>query len=207
MYLDRPLIDYLSNLASSQPTPGGGSVAALSGAMGAGLACMVVQLSQGKSNDTALEQELETILQQVEELRIRFQRLIQEDIEAYGRLSAAFKMPRDTAEERALRSSTIQKQLLDAAQVPLEITEHAAELVLYCQRVAEIGNKNVLSDIAVGTLLASSAGNGASWMVRTNLKAMKNSELAGILNERLHVALDKITIASQRVLNIVGERA
>jgi formiminotetrahydrofolate cyclodeaminase len=207
MYLEKPLIDYLNDLASSQPTPGGGSVAALSGAMGAALATMVVQLTLGKTKDASLDQELERITQHIEELRLRFQLLMQQDIEAYGHLSAAFKMPRASDEERELRSRAIQKQLLDAALVPLAITEHTITLLSYCQRVAEIGNVNVLSDVAVAALLTASAGNAASWMVLANLKTMKDEAQVGVLRERLNVALDTIAAANQQIMKIVGDRA
>jgi len=206
MYLQKPLIDYLNDLASSQPTPGGGSAAALSGAMGAGLAHMVVQLTLGKSKDDSLEQELARIAQHIEELRMHFQRLMQQDIEAYGRLSAAFKMPHASDEERELRSRAIQKQLLDAALVPLEMTEYAATLLRYCQRIAEIGNVNVLSDVAVSTLLAASAGKAASWMALINLKTMKDQAMVDVLRERLNRALDTIATASQHTTKIVEEK-
>ncbi|HZR41068.1 MAG TPA: cyclodeaminase/cyclohydrolase family protein [Ktedonobacteraceae bacterium] len=207
MYLDKPLQEYLDDLASSQPTPGGGSAAALSGAMGAALACMVARLTLGKANYADVQEEIATLVQQAEQLRSRFQQLMQEDIDAYGRLSACFKMPRVTSEEKAARTSAIQAQLVEAALVPLEMAERAAELMQHCQRIAEIGNTNVLSDIGVAAMLASSAGTGASWMVRTNLQAMKDLERASELNSRLSIALDIITTGSQQVVSMVGERA
>jgi methenyltetrahydrofolate cyclohydrolase len=207
MYLDKPLQTYLDELASSQPTPGGGSAAALSGAMGAGLASMVARLTLGKDAYASVQQEIEGISQHTERLRARFQQLMQEDIEAYGRLSATFKLPRTTPEEKAARTDAIQKQLANAALVPLEIAECSAELAQYCLRIAEIGNANVLSDIATATALVSSAGTGASWMVRTNLRAMKDLEQVNTLSNRLGVALDTIAAYSQQVVNKVGERA
>jgi formiminotetrahydrofolate cyclodeaminase len=207
MYLDKPLQTYLDELASSQPTPGGGSAAALSGAMGAGLASMVARLTLGKADYVTVQQEIEAISQQTERLRARFQQLMQEDIEAYGRLSATFKLPRTTPEEKTARTEAIQKQLAAAALVPLEVAEYAAELVRYCLRIAEIGNANVLSDVAAGAALASSAGTGASWMVRTNLRAMKDLELMNALSNRLSTALDTITTYNQQIVNKVGERA
>ena len=207
MYLDKPLQNYLNELASSQPTPGGGSAAALSGAMAAGLATMVARLTLGKADYATVQQEIEAISQQTERLRARFQQLMQEDIEAYGRLSATFKLPRTTPEEKAVRTEAIQKRLSDAALVPLEVVECAAELVQYCLRIAEIGNANVLSDVATGAALASSAGTGASWMVRTNLRVMKNLELVNALSNRLSAALDTISTYSHQVVNKVGERA
>src|SRR2546423_12618550 len=94
MDLEKPLQNYLDELASSQPTPGGGSAAALSGAMAAALASMVVRLTLGKADYASVQQEMEILLHHTEKLRLRFQQLMQEDIEAYGRLSACFKMPR-----------------------------------------------------------------------------------------------------------------
>src|SRR5690242_16100237 len=123
MYLDRPLQNYLDDLASEQPAPGGGSAAALSGAMAAGLASMVARLTLGKASYAAVQQEIAAIVRQTEELRTRFQQLMQEDIEAYGRLSATFKLPRGSDEEKATRTQAIQAQLVEAALVPLEVVE------------------------------------------------------------------------------------
>lgn len=207
MYLDQPLQQYLDDLASSQPTPGGGSASALTGAMAAALASMVARLTLGKDKYADVQQEIEQLLQQTDNLRNRFQQLMQDDIDAYGRLSESFKMPRETSEERADRSAAIQARLVDAALVPLEIVECAAELVRYCRRIAEVGNASVLGDVATGSMLASSAGAGAAWMVRANLRAMKDIELVSALGDRLSAALDIITEGSQHVTNIVGERA
>ncbi|QBD77883.1 methenyltetrahydrofolate cyclohydrolase [Ktedonosporobacter rubrisoli] len=207
MYLDKYLRDYLNELASDQPTPGGGSAAALSGALGAGLACMVARLTLGKAGYAEVQTEIETLIQRTEQLRVRFQQLMQEDIDAYGRLSACFKLPRSTSEEKAARTKAIQERLVEAALVPMEVAESAVELIKCCKRIAEIGNANVLSDVATGTMLASSAATGASWMVRTNLKAMKDAARVKELDERLHVALDSISTGSQEVISIVGGRA
>jgi len=207
MYTDQPLQDYLHALASEHSTPGGGSAAALSGAMGAALASMVCRLTLGKEAYAGVRQEIEELLRRAENLRSRFQQLFQEDIEAYGRLSASYKLPRETSEERTVRSSAIQEQLVEAALVPLEVAERAAELVQCCQRIAEIGNAAVLSDVAIGAILASGAGEGAALLVRFNLRAMKNDELVAGLGKRLSGALALISEGRQRVTAIVGERA
>jgi methenyltetrahydrofolate cyclohydrolase len=207
MYTDQPLQDYLHALASEDSTPGGGSAAALSGAMGAALASMVCRLTLGKEAYAGVRQEIEELLRRAENLRSRFQQLFQEDIEAYGRLAASYKLPRETSEERATRSSAIQEQLVEAALVPLEVAERAAELVQCCQRIAEIGNAAVLSDVAIGAILASGAGEGAALLVRFNLRAMKNDELVSNLGKRLSGALALISEGRERVTSIVGERA
>lgn len=207
MYIDTSLQAYLDDLASDKPTPGGGSTAALSGAMGAALVCMVARLTMGKADYAAVQPEIETIIERVERLRTRFQQLIQADIEAYGQLSASFKLPRTTSNEKVARTQAIQQQLIEAALVPLEMVERAAELMQDCQRIAEIGNINVLSDIGVAATLLSTTGIGASWMVRTNIHLLKDQARADELNTRLHTALEAIAIGEKRVITIVGERS
>lgn len=207
MNLETSLQQYLDDLASSQPTPGGGSAAALSGAMGAALASMVARLTLGKKGYEDVQTEIESVITETEQLRTRFQQLMQEDIEAYGRLSECFKMPRSNDEEKQARSEAIQARLGEAALVPLEVAESAAQLAHHCQRIAEIGNTKVLSDIATGTMLASSAATGASWMVHTNLNSMKDDEQVLALSERLNAALEAIAAHSQRVIELVGEKA
>lgn len=203
MYLDTTLQFYLDELASAKSTPGGGSTAAVSGAMGAALASMVARLTIGKADYADVQAEVEGILQQTELLRERFQRLMQADIDAYGKLAASFKLPRTTDDEKKTRNKAIQEGLVAAALVPLEMVECSAELARYCRRIAEIGNVNVLSDIATGAMLASSAGTGAAWMVRANLQAMKDLEMVTILSDRLGKALDTITEYTQQITSIV----
>jgi formiminotetrahydrofolate cyclodeaminase len=206
MYLDRPLQNYLDDLASAQPTPGGGSASALSGAMGAALASMVSRLTLGKPDYADVQAEIETLIQKAEQLRARFQQLMQDDIDAYSKLSASFKLPRATAEEKAARTKAIQERLTEAALVPLAIAESAAELVQHCLRIAQIGNARVLSDIATAAGLAVSAGDGASWMVRVNVNSMKDQELASTLNGRLEQALQTLSTVSQQVKATVEKR-
>ena len=204
MDMDQSVQHYLDDLASSQPTPGGGSASALSGAMGAALASMVCRLTLGKEAYAGVQQEIEELLRQTENLRLRFQQLMQEDMEAFGRLSASYKLPRETSEERAARSGAIQEQLVRATLVPLETAEQAAELIQRCQRIAEIGNATILSDVATGAILASGSGEGAALMVRINLRAMRNDTLVAELGERLSRALTSISEGVQRVSSIVG---
>jgi formiminotetrahydrofolate cyclodeaminase len=207
MYLDKPLQYYLDELASAKATPGGGSASALSGAMGAALASMVARLTLGKAGYAGVQQEIEALLQQSEKLRERFQQLMQEDIDAYGRLAAAYKLPRSTPEESSTRGKSIQAQLVEAALVPLEMVECASRLLKCCSRIAQIGNTNLRSDVATGALLASSAGAGAAWMVRVNLRAMKDLELVEVLDKRLSAALDEIAAYNEQITGVVGGKS
>ena len=206
MYLDETLQRYLDDLASAQPVPGGGSTAALSGAMGAALASMVCRITLGKPAYVDVQPEMEALLGKTEYLRNRFQQLMQEDIEAYGKLAASYKLPRETDEERNYRSGEIQNQLINAAGVPLEVVESAAQLITLCLRIAEIGSSNILSDVETAAILASSSGKGAAFMVSINVHSMKNSTLSGELEARLHTALASIVEGVDRVNRIVEER-
>ncbi|HYT36174.1 MAG TPA: cyclodeaminase/cyclohydrolase family protein, partial [Ktedonobacteraceae bacterium] len=153
------------------------------------------------------QQEIEELLRRTEYLRSRFQQLMQEDIEAYGRLAASYKLPRETGDERKYRTDMIQKQLIEAALVPLEVAECAAELIQCCQRIAEIGSTTVLSDVITGAILASCSGNGAALMVRINLRSSKNDKLVVELEDRLNTALAIIAEGVEQVTIIAGGRA
>ena len=207
MYIEQTLQTYLDDLASSKSTPGGGSAAAVSGAMGAALACMVCQLTLGKEKYADVQGEISELLQQADEQRQRFQQLMAADIAAYGKLSACFKMPRDDEDQRQMRADAIQLCLSEAALVPLEMSERAVLVAKICERVAEIGNVNVLSDIAAAAMFAASAGTSAAWMVRVNLKSLKDEEIIEVLSRRLSLALDELTSRCQQVTALVGERA
>src|SRR5713101_4217015 len=107
MYMQQSIQHYLDELASAQPTPGGGSASALSGALGAALASMVCRLTPGKAGYEEVQPEIERIWEQTEQLRTRFAQLLQEDIEAYGRLSATYKMPRASDIDRIARTAAM----------------------------------------------------------------------------------------------------
>ena len=207
MYIEETLHRYLDDLASGQPVPGGGSTAALSGAMGAALASMVCRITMGKEAYADVQQEIEELLRRTEYLRSRFQQLMQEDIEAYRHLSASYKLPRETSEERKYRTDMLQKQLVEAALVPLEVLECAVELIQSYQRIAEIGSITVLSDVATGAVLASCSGKGAAFMVRINLRSIKNDTLVVELEDRLNTALIIIAEGVDQITNRVGGRA
>lgn len=207
MFLDRLLQNYLDELASAEPTPGGGAAAALSGAQAAALASMVARLTLGKANYAAVQPEIEEILSQTEQLRALFQQLMQDDSDAYAALAKVLKLPRGTPEEKSARSRAVQSALARTALVPLDVVECAATLLRLCQRIAEIGNVNVISDIAVAVTLATGAGTGAAWMVRTNLHSMKDLATVEALSSRLGEALDQIMERGQIITAIVGERA
>jgi formiminotetrahydrofolate cyclodeaminase len=207
LYKDQSLQTFLDDLASSNPTPGGGSTAAISGAMAAGLVCMVCRLTLGKPKYTDVQAEINTLLEHAEAQQQRFIELLAEDIAAYDTLSASFKLPRATDDEKQERATAVQKALLAAALVPLEITERAVAVARICERVSQIGNVNVISDIAASAMLAAAAGTAAAWMVRVNLQSFHDSALASQLSQRLSAGLEELHSRSQQVTTTVSNRA
>jgi formiminotetrahydrofolate cyclodeaminase len=206
MYNEKPLQQYLDDLASGQSTPGGGSASALSGAMAAALASMVSRLTLGKPGYEEVQSEIETIILQTERARKRFTALQEEDISAYGRLSAAYKMPRGTEDERAARSKAIQEHLTGAALVPLEVVETSAHLSSFFMRLAEVGNATVLTDLETAVMLANAAAMSAAAMVLVNLHSMRDTALVNQLQARLAAALNRVTENGQQAVEIAGRR-
>ena len=153
--LDRQQVGaFLDALASSAPTPGGGSVAALGGALAAGLVSMVCALSFGKKQFAAVEDELRGIHDRAESLRHELQRLADQDIEAFTRLSTAYKLPRTTEADAATRQAAIQLVTRQAAEVPLRTAQAAAAILPLCTALASQVGRLIVSDIGVAAILA-----------------------------------------------------
>ncbi len=188
-FTQKTVAQFLDELASGAPVPGGGSGAALAGALGAALASMVGNLTVGKSKYADVQDEVQGLLAQTEALRARLTDLIEEDIAAYYQLSAAYKMPRDTDEQKAARTAAIQSALHNATQPPLAIAEACADVLQLSKSMAEIGNVNAVSDAGVAALLAEAALRSAALNILINLGAIKDEDfvdwghasLAGLL--------------------------
>jgi glutamate formiminotransferase/formiminotetrahydrofolate cyclodeaminase len=167
---------FLDKLASNSPEPGGGSAAALVGALGAALVSMVANLTIGKEKYRDVEKQNAALLAMSEELRVRMQQLIEKDTEAYGTLAMAYKMPRTTDAERAFRSEHIQGALKAACQVPLEISRAALDIAKLSDTAARIGNSAAVSDAGVAALFANACAEAAALNVKTNLKSIKDDK-------------------------------
>ena len=207
MYKDRPLQHYLDDLAAGISAPGGGSASALSGALAAALASMVCRLTLDKAGYESVQSEIAVIITQTEGARRQFTELLEEDITAYGQLSAAYQLPRATDEEKAARSRAIQERLAGAAQVPLDIVECAARLSSAFPRIAEIANANILSDLASAVTLAGASARSAANMVRVNLRYMRDAALSHELGIRLETALRQFEEGAQQTMSIVETRS
>ena len=176
---DRSLDDYLAALASDAPTPGGGSVVAVCGALSASLAAMVCRLTFGKSASPAGEEELRSAVTALDSLRRRFLDLAAEDEAAYGRYIAATLLPKGTDTDRTARRQALQHALIGAAEVPLQVATACAALAPQLSSIARIGSRHVLSDVSVATWVAEAALRGAAINVRTNARLMRDDERRG----------------------------
>ena len=161
---------FLDALASGASTPGGGSTAALSGAMAAGLISMVCHLSIGKKQLADFESEAQAILARSEELRAELQSLAQEDIVAFQHLMAAYRLPRQT--DAASRKAAIQTMTNRATDVPLRTARAAVALLPLCVPLARQGNRQAVSDIGVAALLIQATVPSALLNVDINLHAL-----------------------------------
>jgi len=175
MYIDQPLRHFMDKLASRSPEPGGGSVAALTGALGAALVSMVANLTLGKEKYKDVQPQIEALLKESEELRGDLQDLIQKDTEAYGALSEVYKMPKNTDAEKAARTVKMQEALKKACQVPFEIGLKALDVAKLAQRAADIGNVGAVSDAGVAVLLAQACAQSAALNVKINVNSIKDA--------------------------------
>ena len=166
---------FLDELASSSPAPGGGSVAALAGSLGAALSSMVCNLTVGKEKYKDVEDEIKKIRTQSEKIRKRLMELIDEDTSAFSDVMKAFKMPKETEEQKIARSNAIQRGYKKAAQVPMDtatVCEQIFDLAIF---LAERGNQNSITDAGVAALLAKAGIESALYNVEINIGAIKDA--------------------------------
>jgi formiminotetrahydrofolate cyclodeaminase len=171
---DASVSSFLDSLASKAPAPGGGGAAALGGAMGAALVSMVCNLTVGKARFADVEPEMRDILDRAETLRHELQELGEADVEAFNRLLAAYKLPRTTESDIAIRRDAIQASVRRATEVPLRTARAAASILPLCLPVAERGNQTAVSDVGVAALFAQAAVKSALLNVEINLQLLED---------------------------------
>jgi formiminotetrahydrofolate cyclodeaminase len=172
--LDQPVRRFLDELASAAPAPGGGSIAALSGAMAAGLLTMVCDLTIGKKQYAEFDDEMQALRERTEALRAELQGLAQADVDVFNHLSAAYKLPRTTDADAASRRAAIQKVTRAATEVPLRIARAVTALLPLCAPLARHGNRNAVSDAGVAVLLVQAAVPSALLNVEINLAVLED---------------------------------
>ena len=174
MLTNQKITVFIEKTASGTPVPGGGSVSALSAALGAGLTEMVANLTIGKKGYETVEGEMKDIVATVQGLRNKLVTEVDKDSNAYKDVLAAFKLPKTTEEEQEQRKQAIQDAMKNAARVPLGVAYDALQVMDLAEKVIRNGNRNAASDGAVGTMMARTAVLGALFNVKINLASVKD---------------------------------
>jgi methenyltetrahydrofolate cyclohydrolase len=203
MLIDKSVSDFLGELASRTPVPGGGSVAALSASLASALTEMVANLTIGKKGFEKVEKEMEKISQESSNYREKFLKDIDKDADVFNRVMDAFKLPKNTQEEIVQRKGVIQEELKKAALVPLEVAEDAVKLMEFTSKVVEKGNKNAISDGAVAAMMARSATLGALFNVKINLQSIKDETFVNKILKRVNELELKAAEEEQKILSNV----
>lgn len=183
--LDKSCKDFLTDLASKEPTPGGGGAAALTAAIAAALTSMVSNLTLGKEKFAQVEDKIRPILVSAEILRTRMLALVAADAAVFDSFMKAYKLPKNTEEEKVSRSESIQIAAYDASEVPLKIADSCLDILHISSQLVRIGNPSVITDATVAALLARAALRSACYNVHSNLLLLKDKEYAEKTEEHL----------------------
>jgi formiminotetrahydrofolate cyclodeaminase len=200
------LSTFLDDLASGEPTPGGGSAAALAGALGAALAAMVANLTVGRKRYVNVDTQMQAVLDQAEALCSRLTALVADDAQAYDQVRAAYRLPKETAEDLAARNAAIQAAMQGASLTPLETMRACIAVLRLVEQAATLGNVNAATDGAVGALLAHAGLRGAALNVRVNLGGIDDRDFAAASEQEVGSLLAEAEAITGHILAAVEAR-
>ncbi|HHU05186.1 MAG: cyclodeaminase/cyclohydrolase family protein [Clostridiales bacterium] len=205
-FCDKSCREFIAELASKAPVPGGGGTSALVGAIGTALGNMVGSLTVGKKKYADVEGEIIALMEKANKLMDELMVLVDRDAEVFEPLSKAYGMPKDTEEQKAEKDRVMEKCLRDACSVPLEIMEKCCEAIELQKEFAAKGSALAISDAGVGVAFCKAALQGASLNVFINTNSMKDRDYAEKLNARATEMLDKYTALADDVFSGVYNR-
>jgi len=203
MTKNNTIAKFLDELASEQPTPGGGGAAAIMGAVGAALVSMVANLTIGKKNYEAFDAELKEARAKAEALRAELTAAINEDVDAFNAVMGAYGLPREGDEQKAARAAAIQVALKQATDAPLRAVKACHEVIKLSAVVADKGNINVISDAGVAVLAANAGLRSAALNVYINAKSIKDREFAEIRLGEVNALTDLAALKTEEVYAVV----
>lgn len=210
MLENKTVKEFISELASNSPAPGGGSVSAVSASLSAALVSMVCNLTIGKKAYENLKDDekklIDDSLEYCSKVKDDFLDLMNEDTSVFLELMKAFKMPKETEEEKCARSKEIQKGYKASLEVPLKTAKKAFELYEYILNVAKYGNKNAISDAGVAALMAQSALEAAILNVKINLSSIKDEEYVKNIEKEISTLVRDGLENKNEILKIVNEK-
>ncbi|HEX3395596.1 MAG TPA: cyclodeaminase/cyclohydrolase family protein [Steroidobacteraceae bacterium] len=206
MITERSVATFLDELASGAPTPGGGSAAAIIGAMGAALLSMVCNVTIGKKGQEAVEPDMKAVRDETEKLRAALTVMVADDIAAFDGLMTAYRLPKSSEEEKSRRAEAIQANLRAATETPLACARACAAVVAQSRRAAEKGFAGVVSDAGVGVLAANSALRSAALNVYINAPSIQDRAYALAATTEIEKLLDQCARESESVFALVRSR-
>ena len=206
MIKDMTIQTFLDELASKASTPGGGGGAAVNGAIGAALISMVANFTIGKKGYEDVHDEFTNILNQSEDLRSKLTGAIKDDVDVFNRVMAAYGMPKDTEDEKKIRTEAIQSALKEATDVPLTCAKLCREVIDLSESAAENGNTNVISDAGVALLAGYAGLRSAALNVYINIGGIKDKEFADDRRQQLETLLDGIEIFKENIYELVKSK-
>lgn len=192
-------------LASASPTPGGGTGAAVAGALGASLVRMLCMLTLGKPKYAAHERLMQAVADACEEARSALLDLAEQDARSYDAVGTAYKLPKETPAQQAAREAAVQAALRGAIDVPLQVMERCLEVIGNAKAAVQVGNKNVVSDGAAGAELCRAALKIAAYNVKINLVAVKDERYVKDMRTRLDEMLYMGMAVSQEIDSFVND--
>jgi len=200
---DHKITEYLDKAAAGTAVPGGGSVAALNAALAASLTEMVANLTVGKKGYEAVEEEMKALAGRASQLRSRLTAAIDQDADAYTEVMAAYKLPKATAEEVAVREQKIQDAIKHAALIPLEVARDALAVIDLAGRAILKGNQNAASDGAVAAMNARTAALAAIYNVKINLSTIRDDSFVEKLTQEVKDLQDQVVAKENEALSYV----
>lgn len=200
---EKTCVEFVNVLASKEPVPGGGGASALVGALGTALGNMVGSLTVGKKKYAAVESEILELKSKCNALQTEFLALVEKDAEVFEPLARAYGMPKDTEEQRTEKARVMEKALVTACSVPLQIMEKCCKAIDIMAEFAQKGSRLAVSDAGVGAALCRSALEGAALNVYINTKAMTDRDCAEKTNARADVMLANAAVKAAEIYKTV----
>jgi formiminotetrahydrofolate cyclodeaminase len=200
MLIDLNIKEFVAETASNSPVPGGGSVAALAGSLGVALATMVANLTVGKEKYAAVEAEMQDVIKKGDDIREKLVELIDRAATSFDGVMKAFKLPKETDEDKAARSAKIQSEYKYAASVPMETAELAMAIMDLAEVVVEKGNPNAVTDGAVAAMMSRTAVLSALLNVKINIGSIKDEAFVKEMTEKMEALEKKVSERETEVL-------
>lgn len=203
MNLTQTLQEYFNDLSSNSPTPGGGNVAAMCGALSSSLGVMVCNLTIGKKKYIDVEQEILSVKEKLEQYKKKFFELGVKDNQAFDKVMEAFKLPKETERDKEQRTKKIEEATIGAAEVPTDVMRTCAEILPLLKIVIQKGNKNSLSDAGVAASLTGTSARAAYLNVLINCASLSNQTIAGELKKTADIQMEEIARLSELLVQQV----